>query len=94
MLWAEVGCVASDGIFSLCQLDTCKCVVLFFMYICKCSLMPFMYVLFVKILSYVEEIKNIYLASYSRTLVARTRLSRTLGIARTRSSVPAISLYI
>ena len=63
MLWAEVGCVASDGIFliffSLCQLDTCKCVVLFFMYICKCFLMPFMYVLFVKILSYVEEIKNI-----------------------------------
>ena len=34
--------------FSLCQLDTCKCVVLFFMYICKCFLMPFMYVLFVK----------------------------------------------
>ena len=31
---------------------------------------------------------------YSRTLVARTRLSRTPGIARTRSSVPAISLYI
>ena len=31
---------------------------------------------------------------YSRTLVARTGLSRTLGIARTRSSVPAISLYI
>ena len=48
--------------FSLCQLDTCKRVVLFFMYICKCSLMPFMYVLFVKILSYVEEIKNIYLS--------------------------------
>ena len=33
--------------FSLCQLDTCKCVVLFFMYICKCSLMPFMFVLIV-----------------------------------------------
>ena len=65
MLWAEVGCVASDGIFfSLCQLDTCKCVVLFFMYICKCSLMPYMYVLFVTILSYVEEIKNIYLFIY------------------------------
>ena len=32
--------------------------------------------------------------SYSRTLVARTRLSRTKGIARTRMSVPAISLYI
>ena len=63
MLWAEVGCVASDGNFSLCQLDTCKCVVLFFMYICKCSIMPFLYVLFVKILSYVEEIKNIYLAN-------------------------------
>ena len=47
--------------FSLCQLDTCKCVVLFSMYICKCSLMPFMHVLFVKILTYVEEIKNIYL---------------------------------
>ena len=61
MLWAEVGCVASDGNFSLCQLDTCKCVVSFFMYICNCSLMPFLYVLFVKILSYVEEIKNIYL---------------------------------
>ena len=62
MLWAEVGCVASDGNFSLCQLDTCKCVVLFFMYICKCSIMPFLYVLFVKILSYVEEIMNIYLS--------------------------------
>ena len=49
-------------IFFFCQLDTCKCVVLFFMYICKCFLMPFMYVLFVKILSYVEEIKNIYLS--------------------------------
>ena len=58
---AKVGCVPSGGNFSLCQLDTCKCVVLFFMYICKCSLMPFLYVLFVKILSYVEEIKNIYL---------------------------------
>ena len=57
-------CNASDGNFSLCQLDTCKCVVLFFMYICKCSLMPFLYVLFVKILSYVEEIKNIYLSIY------------------------------
>ena len=69
MLWAEVGCVASDGIFShflfsFCQLDTCKCAVLFFMYICKCFLMPFMYVLFVKILSFVEEIKNIYLSIY------------------------------
>ena len=31
---------------------------------------------------------------YSRTLVALTRLSRTPGIAQTRSSVPAISLYI
>ena len=49
-------------LFSFCQLDICKCVVLFFMYICKCFLMPFMYVLFVKILSYVEEIKNIYLS--------------------------------
>ena len=49
-------------LFSFCQLDTCKCVVLFFMYICKCFLMPFMYVLFVKILSCVEEIKNIYLS--------------------------------
>ena len=36
----------------------------FFMYICKCSIMPFLYVLFVKILSYVEEIKNIYLSIY------------------------------
>ena len=51
-------------LLSFCQLDTCKCVVLFFMYICKCFLMPFMYVLFVKILSYVEEIKNIYLSIY------------------------------
>ena len=59
-----MGCVASDGNFSLCQLDTCKCVVLFFMYICKCSIMPFLYVLLVKILSYVEEIKNIYLSIY------------------------------
>ena len=66
MRWAEVGCVASDGIFSLCQLDICKCVVLFFMYICKCSLMPFMYVLIVKVLSYVEEIKNIYLSTLIR----------------------------
>ena len=40
MLWADVGCVASDGIFSLCQLDTFKCVVLLFMYICKCSPYP------------------------------------------------------
>ena len=63
MLWAEVGCVVSDGIFSFCQLDTYKCVVLLFMYICKCSFMPFLYVLIVKILSLVEEIKNIYLSA-------------------------------
>ena len=37
-----------------------------FMYICKCSLMPFMYVLIVKILSYVKEIKNIYLSTLIR----------------------------
>ena len=36
----------------------------------------------------------LYTLMYSRTLVARTRLSRTPGIARTRSLVPAISLYI
>ena len=69
MLWAEVGCVASDGIlshffFSLSvNWILVKCVVLFFIYICKCFLMPFMYVLFVKILCYVEEIKNIYLST-------------------------------
>ena len=35
-----------------------------------------------------------YNQKYSRTLFARTRLSRTPVIARTRLSVPAISLYI
>ena len=39
------GCFLRGGVcciwchFPLCQLDTCKCVLLFFMYICKCSLM-------------------------------------------------------
>ena len=37
---------------------------------------------------------SVWVSRYSRTLVARTRLSRTPGMARTRSSVPAISLYI
>ena len=37
---------------------------------------------------------EVWFSIYSRTLVARTRLSRTPGIARTRSSVLAISLYI
>ena len=83
MLLAEVGCVESDSIFSLCQLDTCKCVVLFFMYICKCSLMPFLYVLIVKILSYVEEIKNIYLSLKFWALICNIDLGPwyvTLGI--------------
>ena len=71
MLWAEVGCVASDGFFFF-QLDTCKCVVLLFMYMYKCSLMPFMYVLIVKILSYVEEIKNIYLGSGTCMFIIRS----------------------
>ena len=63
------------AILSPCQLDTCKCVVLFFMYICKCFFMPFLYVLFVKILSYVEEIKNIYLSVSSEPWVLAFAIS-------------------